>query len=110
MTQYRFVTPQATEVLYGLDKPTGGYFYTEFDQDEEPIRMHEGMGLKQFIHTMDKLFEFHPVWLQGRMVDDFLTSEYPTPLQENVYSMFGKGNLKEKLKELQFEINNEINQ
>lgn len=110
MTQYRFVTPQETEVLYGLDKPTGGYFYTELDKDEEPIRMHDGMGLKEFESTMLELFDFHPTWFRGRMVDDFLISENPTLLQANIYSMFGKGNLFAKLNELESEINKEVNQ
>lgn len=37
MSQYWFTNTSNRSVLYGLDKPTGGFFYTEFYREDEIV-------------------------------------------------------------------------
>ena len=93
MSQHWFTTVEGRKVLYGLDLPTGGYFYTEFYKDEEIVddevkNSEDGITLTHLSSEMKRQYAFS--------VDtDMLVKEWdnalePTPLQYNVCRMFGK--------------------
>ncbi len=110
MSSYKFINPEGREVRYGLDKPTGGYFYNEFYSDQEIEydellpeckQFSEGLTLTELEKTLFSQFEF--VLTDGileRLCLDWIDAPWPTPLQVNINSMFGQP-LEEKLLRVQ---------
>jgi hypothetical protein len=98
MSQYRFTNRDGREVMYGLDKPTGGYFWTEFYTDEELAKIgndnNEAYDLASAL-TFTELVRFlsmnnaedAPV---EKLIFDFIHSPEPSPLQFNTAKLFGK--------------------
>lgn len=98
MSQYKFINKDKREVLYGLDKPTGGYFWTEFYTDDEQVKI--GFGNNETYDfanalTLTELFRFLSInkvedTSFEKLLFDFLHAPEPTPLQFNTSKMFGK--------------------
>ena len=96
MSQHFFQTKEGRQVLYGLDKPTGGFFYTEFLKDDEIVdddvkESQDGLLLsklkKIFVEKYNKYF----TGLEIRMLlEDWRNSENPSPLQFQINKNFGK--------------------
>jgi hypothetical protein len=102
MSSHSFTNSLGREVKWGLDLPTGGFFYNEFfkdeeikqEGDEELASYNQGLTLSQFRDIMLKNFDFT---LDLNVVGfDIEHARPPTPLQHNVSSMFGV-NLQDKL-------------
>lgn len=93
MSQYWFTNKNNRKVLYGLDKPTCGYFITEFEDvdDDEIIYTQSGMTLTDFI---SKMWAFQNKTLSSddifSLINDWQREENPTELQHTISSMFGK--------------------
>jgi hypothetical protein len=98
MSQYKFINKDGREVIYGLDKPTGGYFWSEFYTDEE---------LENLKPEEDELFDSSTALTLSELVNylvlvnapgvsfeklfgDFFTASEPTQLQYNTAKMFGQ--------------------
>lgn len=106
MTQYKFWNKSNREVLYGLDKPTGGYFFTEFFTDEEmeegrsnETKQNEsGLTLTELHNALWDEYKF--LVSDDTLASDYLIDPYPTPLQFNINKMFGRDllNMLEKTK------------
>jgi hypothetical protein len=107
MSSHKFTNNLGREVRWGLDLPTGGFFYTEFYTQEElselspfsdVVLSEEGITLSQLNEKMLKLYKFYvPV---NVVVEDIKDSLLPTPLQFNVSKMFGV-DLGKKLQDLE---------
>ena len=108
MSQYNFTNDDGKYVIYGLDKSTGGYFYTIFDFEDEPEVEKHGLGFNEFIRLMKEDLNFEKTWLKGIMIDDFVGTMMPSPLQIEIYKQFGKGDLVKKLAEVFQEIEEEL--
>src|ERR1035437_2804949 len=96
MSQHYFTTSEDRKVLYGLDKATGGYFFTEFLKDEEIIddevkESQDGLVLSElkriFVEKYKKYFTGFEIKI---LLDEWETSDNPTPMQFQVNKMFGK--------------------
>jgi len=108
MTQHSFINKNNNEVLYGLDMPTGGYFCTELNFEDELIHEEDGLGLSEIMEKLDVLYEYKPSGLRKMLAIEFSTSKKPTQLQANVYKMFKSSDLYKKLDELEIEIKKEL--
>jgi hypothetical protein len=95
MSQHHFTTNEGRDVLYGLDKPTGGYFFTEFYKDdeiddggEEVKNDGDALTLTELKNILknDYQFDINP----DEMVADWDRDLSPTPLQYKVNKMFDK--------------------
>ena len=80
--------------MYGLDLPTGGYFFTEFWKDEEIVGEEEvksnmeSLTLTELQIRMKDQYGFDiPI---DDLVQDWYYAEQPTPMQFQVNRMFGK--------------------
>lgn len=100
MSSYSFTNKEGREVRYGLDKPTGGYFYNEFYTDDE-IECDEFLPeTKQFsealtLSELEKalMSQFNFAFTDGileKLSLDWVESPWPNSLQHSVNSMFGK--------------------
>jgi hypothetical protein len=97
MSQHWFTTKENRKVLYGLDKPTGGYFFTEFWNDEEIVNDDDVKESESalLLSKLKKIFvEKYNKYLTGfeiqMLMNEWKTSENPTPMQFQVNKMFGK--------------------
>ena len=93
MSQHYFTTNDGRKVLYGLDKPTGGFFFTEFWKDEE-IADDEVKNSKDAL-TLTELVDFCNKEYNNLIDIESLTGEWssdedPSPMQYQVNKMFGK--------------------
>lgn len=100
MSSYTFVNKEGREVRYGLDKPTGGYFYNEFYSDQEieydellpeSKQFSEALTLTELEKVLVSQYEF--ILSDGileRLCMDWINDPPPTDLQHNVNTMFGK--------------------
>lgn len=96
MSQHRFFNIDGREVVYGLDKATGGYFWQEYlrvdeitpENSEELYREAEGLSLTALMAVLENRFnadiDYHD------LITDFHHSPHPTQLQINVGKAFGK--------------------
>jgi hypothetical protein len=92
MSQYYFYTNEGRKLLCGLDKPTGGYFFTEFWKDEEIVddevkSSKDGLTLTELKNSLKEYSLNIDV---ANLVVDWDISENPSPMQYQVNSMFGK--------------------
>jgi hypothetical protein len=106
------------EVMYGLDKPSGGFYVTEFLRDDEVEKTPEQIENKEIVDyeerfseqgltltELDKiLFREYSLSLDLMgMVREWTNAADPTPLQYNVNKMFGK-DLTEMLSKVQMDL------
>jgi hypothetical protein len=100
MSQYKFINADNHEVMYGLDRPTGGYFFTEFFTDEEMNAKPKGsdnvclakdaLTLTELIIYLDFVYQHEVDEKHGRqLLLDYRNSLDPSPLQVNTQKMFG---------------------
>jgi len=47
MSQHRFMSKENREVMYGLDKPSGGFYVTEFLRDDEVEKTPNKLRIKK---------------------------------------------------------------
>jgi hypothetical protein len=92
MSQYYFYTNAGRKLLCGLDKPTGGYFFTEFWKDEEIVddevkNSEDGLTLTELKKSL-KEYEINID--PANLIVDWDLSENPSPMQYQINSMFGK--------------------
>lgn len=105
MIQRWFVNGNGRQVLYGADKPTGGFFFTEFYNDEELVSNYNNdvattessMPLTVFISRLyssqKKTLTYEEIC---ELINDWVNETNPTKLQYNISSLFGV-NLQEML-------------
>jgi hypothetical protein len=97
MSQYTTKLDDGSEILYGLDKPTGGYFWVEFqysDGEEEPVGEGRALTLSGLLSCLE-LYGIKPDI--KKLINDFEKEEEPTSLQIRVSKLFGEPNPIEKL-------------
>ena len=98
MSQYFFTNNNNRKVLYGLDMPTGGYFYTEFyndeenlENDDEVVMSHDGLTLTEL---WKEVLSEYSIELSNETIKKLLLDvhlePHPTQLQYTISSMFGK--------------------
>ena len=95
MSQHYTKTESGREVLYGLDEPTGGFFFTEFFLDEEidiendydVASSKDGLTLTELVKELNNLNVEYFVEL---LLNDYKHFQNPSPLQIHVGKMFGR--------------------
>jgi hypothetical protein len=95
MSQYNFQLPNGRTVMYGLDLPTGGFFFTEFFAENEIIENYEEVAQKESGLTLTELVskilrDYHYAADSASLIKDVDAAELPTPLQFQINRMFGK--------------------
>lgn len=115
MSAYTFTNKEGREVRYGLDKPTGGYFYNEFYTDEEIESSDFNDEVKSFSEALtftelEKVLTTQYGFYMSdsitlKLVTDWIHEPWPTPLQYNINNMFGK-NLETMLLRVQEDLKN----
>lgn len=100
MSSYLFINKQGREVRYGLDKPTGGYFYNEFytdkehEQDEllpECKQFSESLTLTELEKALLSQYEFvFSDEILEKLCMDWIHDPVPTKFQHEINKMFGK--------------------
>jgi hypothetical protein len=93
MSQHYFINrnlnSNINKIVFGLDKPTGGYFWQEFtSDDEEVVAEKDGLSLTSLLADLKNKFDIEPN-IQV-LIDEFSSEKYPTILQINVGTMFNK--------------------
>ena len=106
MSQYGFDNKAGNEVMYGLDKPTGGYFWQEVDKkDKELLCYAQGLSLTELLDYLD--INYNGLIPLTDLINDFLIEENPSPLQINVGKMFGK-DISHKLEHVKEDVDSQI--
>ena len=116
MSQHWFTNTNNRQVLFGSDKPTGGFFYTEFyrddeieDEDGDVVITKSALTINEII---SELKENQGYILSEEEIDnilnDWVNEPEPTPLQHNIGKMFGF-NLSEQLERTESSIFSYIN-
>jgi hypothetical protein len=93
MSQHYFINKKLdsniNKIVFGLDKPTGGYFWQEFTlDDEEVVAEKDGLSLTALLADLKNNFSIEPN--TQMLIDDFLSDRYPTILQMHIGEMFNK--------------------
>jgi hypothetical protein len=101
MSQHYFINTNGNEVMYGLSKSAGGYFWQEFTPEEEVITEKDSLSLTTLIADLESKFGIN-VNIQ-MLIDDFINERYPTILQINVGKMFNK-DIVSMLKEVESDV------
>lgn len=117
MSQHWFTNANNRRVLYGSDKPTGGFFYTEFYRDDEiGDDDHDVVITKSALTIHEIILELKEN--QGYVLSDdeinsilknWIDEPIPTPLQHSIGKMFGH-NLSEQLERTESSIFRYANQ
>ena len=97
MSQHWFTNVNNRQVLYGSDKPTGGFFYTEFCRDDEIGEEDGDVVITKSALTINEIIselkENQGYILSEEEIDnilsDWVTETEPTPFQHNIAKMFG---------------------
>lgn len=100
MSQYHIVLNNDNEFLYGFDAPTGGFFYSIIDKEDEEIDGNDGLTLTELNATFVKYY------IKGateKLVSDFEKLEKPSNLQTSVAKLFGK-NVEKMLEDVRKDI------
>jgi hypothetical protein len=103
MSQYGFKNKNDNKILYGLDKPTGGYFWQEIDAANNLLNAEQGLGLTDLITYLKTNFD--GIIPFTNLMKDFLREDDPTPLQIFVGFQFGK-DIKKMLEHVKEDVNN----
>lgn len=106
MSQYRADLPNGNQVRYGLDLPTGGYFFLELrepenTEEDELVVQKDGLLLSQLAGEIKDRYPFDLDIEQLKR--DWQESEWPTSLQVSIRQMFGE-DLSQPLRELEQEM------
>jgi len=110
MSRYNKDLASGRLLSYGLDKPTGGYFFQEFLTDEEfeetggdsdIVTERDGLSLTSLITDLMNGYAYVPPI--DMLVSDFFSEENPTPLQFHVGQMFDKD-----IKSMLLEVMNDV--
>ncbi len=117
MSQHWFANSKNRRVLYGSDKPTGGFFYTEFYNDEEISNDESDVVVTKSSLTIHEIIselkENQNYFLSddeiNSILNDWINEPNPTPFQNSVAKMFGY-NLSEQLERTESSIFGYINQ
>jgi hypothetical protein len=74
--------------MYGFDAPTGGYYITIFDKEDEVLFEEDGLVLSKLIFTLKKngISQYNI----SAMINDFYEADCPSPLQIFVMQACGK--------------------
>jgi hypothetical protein len=89
MSRIRHLLDNGNVFVYGLDKPTGGFFWQELDaREEDELAANDGLTLSQLQNVLDR--KFIVSYNLAVLVQDFYRAEKPSHLQVNVGKMFGK--------------------
>jgi len=76
-----------TLLAYGIDLPTGGFFWQITGNDDELLDDGDGLTLTELTSSLAKFSIDIPI---KELIDEFMNAEKPTPLQINVGKMFNK--------------------
>jgi len=94
MSQYKDILSNKREVLFGLDKPLGGYFLTIFftndeitDDEHDLFLEKDGLTLTQLVSLLD---QYEILFSQKSLINDYFVSDEPTPMQLKISKMFGR--------------------
>lgn len=99
MSQHWLTNSKNRKVLFGSDKPTGGFFFTEFYRDDEltedsqndVVYTVSGLTIREFIYQIWKIEELNAIAINvDELINDWLCEPTPTTLQFNISLMFGK--------------------
>lgn len=98
MSQYYLALNNDNILLYGFDAPTGGFFYSECDKDDEELFSEDGLTLTELI---SKCKNYKIEIPKNRMIKDFYMSDNPSELQKKIALMFNKNldNMLDKVRE-----------
>jgi hypothetical protein len=103
MSQYGYTNKFGNQVIYGLDKPTGGYFWQEIDAMGKIWDAKQGLGLTDLLTYLranyDGIIPFTD------LMKDFLREDEPTPLQIFNAEQFGNDIVK-MLENVKEDVNN----
>jgi hypothetical protein len=109
MSQYKLFLENGRELLYGLDKPTGGYFYTEFftkDESNDPcdtiVESRSALTLSELLLDLWKLYNVFPN--KDNLISDWFRAYPPTPMQISMAKLFDV-NLLELLEKVEKDVN-----
>ena len=77
-------------ISYGLDKPTGGYYWQEFclNDSDELSDEKDGITLTELVSAMNKKFNI-PIDTE-KLAMDYVIAEQPSPLQISIGKMFNR--------------------
>lgn len=89
MSRYTVKKPDGRVIHYGLDKPTGGFFWQELDSDDDEIAGKDGMTFSDLKIAVPEVKDIRSDWD---------VEKQPTPQQINVGLMFGTNIVKLLLK------------
>ncbi len=99
MSQHYITNIRNRKVLYGSDKPTGGFFFTEFlndweitsDEQDEVVVNESSLTLSELA---DAFYKRQGIVLSDEditiLLDDWNKETEPTPLQHFINEHFGK--------------------
>lgn len=96
MSLHKFFTKEGRLIHYGLDLPTGGFFYNEFFTEEEMLKRenyeelksyNQALTLTEFQKELEKSFELSLDIKQ--CFDDINSAEPPTPFQHMINERLG---------------------
>jgi len=106
MSQYRFINNDGNLVLYGLDKPTGGYFFSELNNDDELVAQRSALTLRQLIFFLSSDYYYILENFEiDKLEEDFENNSEPTELQRQINKMFGEM-LDDNLEKVKKDLNN----
>ncbi len=116
MSRYKAITKFTHDLIFGLDKPTGGYFFTEFFSEKEMesrpenssaiVLTKDALTLTDLIAHLNLIYQYEISESdKRRLVLDYYQSSDPTQLQINVSKMFGF-DLGLALQKVQADLNN----
>ena len=97
MSQHWFTNVNNRQVLYGSDKPTGGFFYTEFyrddeigDEDHDVVITKSALTINEIILEIKENQGYNLSSEEvNNILNDWVNEPEPTPFQHNIAKMFG---------------------
>ena len=104
MSQHSFTDKNYYNIMYGLDKPTGGYYWQKFDDEDNVLSEADGLTLTELLDYLEDKETAIPL---TELIKDFLEEDEPTPLQINVGKMFGK-DIVRSLESVKEDVNNQM--
>lgn len=114
MSQHYITNIRNRKVLYGSDKPTGGFFFTEFlndweitsDEQDEVVSQESSLTITELINYFfrEQGYELSKTEIKT-LLEEWKKEPEPTPLQFFMNDRFGK-NLQSRLDATNRDINN----
>ena len=97
MSQHWFTNINSRQVLYGSDKPTGGFFYTEFyrddeigDEDHDVVITKSALTINEIIVELKENQGYNLSEEEiSAILNDWSSESEPTLFQHNIAKMFG---------------------